>query len=213
MGHKWRWLCLGDSYTIGEGVRTEDRWPSLVTERVRQRGFDIELPTVVAKTGWTTDELLQAVVDQGSNETWDLVTLMIGVNDQYRGRSVEEFAKQLRPLMEFALRAANGDRRRLLGISIPDWSVTPFAAERDTGRIRAEIDHFNDRLESEFRAGNHPFVYVTEISRLAANDPVAWLADDLLHPSRRMHEDWSIPIAEAVCKAMADRLQDPSRMA
>jgi lysophospholipase L1-like esterase len=202
MGHKWRWLCLGDSYTIGEGVGAEDRWPSFVVDRIRGNGGEIELPVVVAKTGWTTDELFQAIGQQGIHGTWDLVTLMIGVNDQYRGRAAEVFLQNLRPLIDFALRSVDGDRQRLVGISIPDWSVTPFAAERDTERIRAEIDQYNVLLETEFRSGSHPFVDVTEISRRAASNPAAWLAEDLLHPSRTMHDAWSKPIADAIWQAM-----------
>jgi lysophospholipase L1-like esterase len=145
---KTKILCLGDSYTIGEGVAASDRWPERVCKALKEKNLDIDPPMIIAKTGWTTDELAAAIAAQSESTSWNsanwnVVTLMIGVNDQYRGRSAKEFQRNLETLVDITLSLAGKDTKRVLVISIPDWSVTPFAADRDRTRISAEIDEFN----------------------------------------------------------------------
>lgn len=195
-----RYLALGDSYTIGEGVAPEGRWPVQLAARLRERGIEIGEPEIIATTGWTTDELDAAIDAARPKGPYALVTLLIGVNNQYRGRSVDEYREQFRALLERAVGFAGGDARRVVVVSIPDWSITPFAAAegRDLARIAAEIDAFNavNRREAESRGAR--WADVTPQSRApgAAN----LLADDKLHPSTAAYADWArriLPIASA----------------
>jgi lysophospholipase L1-like esterase len=200
---KIRMLCLGDSYTIGEGVAECDRWPELVRDTLREKLDDVEPPTIVAKTGWTSDELLGAIETRSLLGEWSVVTLMIGVNDQYRGRSVEEFQINFEKLVEVALSLAGNNADRILVISIPDWSVTPFAEGRDRARISAEIDRFNQVLGEHCNNQRIAFLDITDISRQASNDPSSWLAEDKLHPSPRMHKAWSERITPTIRKVLS----------
>lgn len=184
-------LALGDSYTIGEGVPPAQRWPSQLIERLRSRGIAVEEPTIVARTGWSTDELESAIDQQNLRGTWDLVTLMIGVNDQYRGRSSDEYREGFKRLLDRAIRFTGGDTSRVIVLSIPDWGVTPFAVEkgRDPATIAREINDFNDLAARESASRGVMFVDVTAISRRAAQEP-ALLAPDGLHPSGAMYSEW-----------------------
>jgi lysophospholipase L1-like esterase len=196
-----RFLALGDSYTIGEGVSTMDRWPELVAKAIRGRGMAVGDPRVIARTGWTTDELSQAIDAAHPEGTYALVTLMIGVNDQYRGRPVEEFRKPFVALLHRSIAFAGGEARRVVVISIPDWGVTPFATGRDRNAIAAEIDRFNAISREEcVHAGAH-WVDVTTISRHAAADR-SLVAGDGLHPSAKMHAQWVEPIVAAAAQAL-----------
>ena len=142
-------LSLGDSYTIGESVGEEHRWPLQLVAELQERGVQWNQPRIIAKTGWTTDEL-QSAIDQSPfiGRTYGWVTLLIGVNNQYRGLDAEIFRKDFRELLQYAIERADNRPRRVLVLSIPDWGVTPFARSRDTKKIAAEIDMFN-RIKSE----------------------------------------------------------------
>lgn len=191
-------LSLGDSYTIGEGVGVEERWPMQLAAALRSLDLEVREPKIVARTGWTTDELKEGIANSEIDVRYDWVTVLIGVNNQYRGRSVEEYREQLRELLRYAIERAGSNPKRVIVLSIPDWGVTPFAKDkgRDAGRIAEEIDAYNQakREESE-RAGAH-FVDITDISREAGledrNLPKdqRLLADDGLHPSGRMYQRW-----------------------
>lgn len=193
-----RILALGDSYTIGEGVDARERWPVQLAERLRQSGTETDAVRIIATTGWTTDELLAAIDAAAPEGEWDLVTLLIGVNDQYRGRPVAEYVEGFRSLLAVASRFA-GERGRVLVISIPDWGCTPFAVEkgRDAATVAREIDAYNAAARHECGIRGLPFVDVTGISRKAASDP-GLLAADGLHPSGAMYELWSERIFEAI---------------
>ena len=192
-----RILALGDSYTIGEGVRSEERWAVRLAAQLRARGLRVIDPTIVARTGWTTDELARGIDDARVTGVYDVVTLLIGVNDHYRGRRADEYAGQFRELLARAVRFAGGVASCVVVVSIPDWGVTPFAANRDRARIAAEIDQYNAINKREAaRAGAH-YVDVTPTSRRAASD-ASLLAGDGLHPSGRMYEDWVRLIAPVV---------------
>jgi len=138
-----RYLALGDSYTIGESVEKENRWPVQLTELLRRNGYKLEDPVIIAKTGWTTDELSDGIKEYKPEGKFDLVTLLIGVNNQYRGRNINEFRNQFQDLLCQAINFADGKTERVVVLSIPDWGVTPFAEARDRIKIGKEIDLFN----------------------------------------------------------------------
>jgi len=189
---KHRFLALGDSYTIGEGVAASARWPALLAAALRRQVVPVEEPRVIARTGWTTDELLAAIdaADPPIDDDYDLVTLLVGVNDQYRGRGVESFRAGFDRLLERAVTFA-GKPARVVGVSIPDWSVTPFASSdpRGASAIAREIDVFNSVGRALAESAGAAFVDITPISRRAANNREL-LAADALHPSAAMYALW-----------------------
>lgn len=190
-------LALGDSYTIGEAVEPDERWPLRLAAMLRARGVDLAPPTIIARTGWTSDELSSGIDAADLAGTYDLVTMLIGVNDQYRGRTAHDFRERFRSLLGRALGFARGRAARVVVVSIPDWSVTPFALDRDRTRIAAEIDLYNSVVREEAVHAAATFVDVTPISRRAASEPDL-LAPDGLHPSGAMYAEWArviLPIA------------------
>jgi lysophospholipase L1-like esterase len=198
-----RYLALGDSYTIGEGVRPEERWPLKLAALLRQQGFDLNPPQIVAVTGWTTDELSAGIDKAAPLGPFDLVSLLIGVNNQYRGRDLEEYRAQFTALLERAVGFAGGQASQVLVLSIPDWSVTPFARDRDSaaigGAIAAAIDQFNAVNAGAAQRAGARYVDITPASRLAAGDR-GLLAADGLHPSGKQYTEWgrlALPQARA----------------
>lgn len=192
-------LSLGDSYTIGESVEEKHRWPIQLVAELQERGVQWNQPRIIAKTGWTTDEL-QSAIDESPfiGRTYGWVTLLIGVNNQYRGLDAEIFRTDFRELLQYAIERANNRPRRVLVLSIPDWGVTPFARGRDTKKIAAEIDMFNRIKSEETLAQNAHFIDITDISRDAAEYPSKWLASDELHPSGAMYWRWAQRAADVV---------------
>lgn len=180
-----RYLALGDSYTIGESVAVEERYPVQLARELKMGE-----PEIIAKTGWTTDELNAAIDKADPHGPYDLVTLLIGVNNQYRGRSADEYRTQFVALLQRAIGFAGGKTRNVLVVSIPDWGVTPFAKDRDRAKIGREIDQFNAiNREETLRAGAR-YVDITPESRQAANDATL-VAGDGLHPSGKMYSEWT----------------------
>jgi lysophospholipase L1-like esterase len=200
-----RFLALGDSYTIGEGVSAAERWPVQLAARLRARGVPVGEPEIIARTGWTTDELAAALEQAAPQGPYDLVSLLIGVNNQYRGRDVEEYRAQFARLLERAIGLAGGEAGRVLVLSIPDWGVTPFAEGRDARAIAREIDAFNAANAAEARRLGARYVDVTGISR-RARDEAGLIAGDGLHPSGEMYGRW----AEAALE-VADNMARSSR--
>ncbi|MFC1662134.1 SGNH/GDSL hydrolase family protein [Gemmatimonadota bacterium] len=184
-----RFLALGDSYTIGESVEPSDRWPEQLSTRLRGEGVPIESPRVVARTGWTTDELQEGIDAADPSGPYSLVTLLIGVNDQYRGRPVEEYRGQFAGLLRRAVGLAGGEPARVLVLSIPDWGVTPFAEGRDRRTIGEEIDSFNRIARVESGTAAVRWVDVTGVSREVPSHPEL-VAQDGLHPSGEMYARW-----------------------
>jgi lysophospholipase L1-like esterase len=184
-----RYLALGDSYTIGASVAPAERWPLQLAAKLRAHGRIVAEPLIIARTGWTTDELMAAIERQQPQGPFALVSLLIGVNDQYRGRSGDAYRRQLRQLLHTAIAYAGGHAAHVIVLSIPDWSVTPFAAGHQRPAIAAAIDHFNaiNRQEAA-QAGVH-YVDVTPVSRQALQD-TSLLATDGLHPSGKMYTQW-----------------------
>ena len=184
-----RFLVLGDSYTIGEGVLPAERWPVQLATALRDRGVAIDDPLIIARTGWTTAELAGGIAAENPQGPFDLVSLLIGVNNQYRGLDIEAYRSELRGLLEQAIGFAGGRAERVLVLSIPDWSVTPFAEGRNRAQIAAQIDAFNLVMRSEAQRAGVGYIDVTAISRQAAQD-ASLLAADGLHPSGKMYAAW-----------------------
>ena len=184
-----RYLALGDSYTIGESVAENDRWPIQLADSLRLRGLNVSEPYIIAKTGWTTDELQEGIDLANPKGPYDLVSLLIGVNNQYRGRTSQEYRIQFLQLLEQAILFANGKTKRVIVLSIPDWGVTPFAANRNQNQIATEIDQFNSINKEEANLKNVHYVDVTPFSREARSD-LSLIASDGLHPSGKMYSGW-----------------------
>ena len=184
-----RYLALGDSYTIGESVAEHERWPNQLAGLLRTNDISTEV-TLIARTGWTTDELWQGIQAREINPPYDLVSLLIGVNNQYRGLEIDEYREEFIFLLNKAIEYAGGDAKRVIVLSIPDWGVTPFAKSRDSKEIATEINLFNsvNREESE-KAGVY-YVNITPSSREAVTDS-ALIATDGLHPSGKMYAEWA----------------------
>ena len=188
-----RYLALGDSYTIGEGVDAKDRWPVRLAAALRSSGIPVADPRIIARTGWTTSELLEGIAAASPPPLpiHDLVTLLVGVNDQYRGYGVDAFASGFERLLARAMEFAANDPHRVVVVAIPDWSVTPFARSDPRGQqaIAGEIDAFNATARQVSTASRAAFVDVTGDSRRAAEDHTL-LAADSLHPSASMYASW-----------------------
>ena len=193
-----RYLALGDSYTIGEGVAVGARWPVQLAVALRQHGTPVDPPTVLATTGWTTGELAQAMDAAHFAPPYDLVSLLIGVNNQYRGLALDGYRAEFAALLRRAVTLAGARPARVIVLSIPDWGVTRFAAAsgRDVPRIAAEIDAFNAAARDTVITAGARWVDITGISRDAATA----LADDGLHPSAAQYARWAqcaLPVALA----------------
>jgi len=199
-----RFLALGDSYTIGEGVVPGERWPEQLCALLRAEGIAIESPQFVAATGWTTSDLAAALRARQPEGPFGLVSLQIGVNNQYQGGSAEEFAAEFDALLERAIALAGDDPSRVIVLSIPDWGVTPFAEGRDRRAIGREIDAFNSAcLSRTMRSGPH-FVDVTGASREVGGEP-GMLADDGLHPAAPLYLAWARLALRPALVALAQR--------
>ena len=183
-----RYLALGDSYTIGESVPEDERWPNQLATMLSEKNIQTEV-TIIARTGWTTDELWQGILADPPQGKYDLVSLLIGVNNQYRGYDADEYREQFRFLLNKSIEYAGGDVNRVIVLSIPDWGVTPFAAGRHVDVISKEIGIFNTVNQEEAESAGAQYVDITPISRQALNDS-SLVAFDGLHPSRKMYKLW-----------------------
>ncbi|MDQ3057595.1 MAG: SGNH/GDSL hydrolase family protein [Pseudomonadota bacterium] len=191
------YLALGDSYTIGEGVDEGGRWPVQLARGLRAQGIALGDPRIIAKTGWTTDELDDAIDAAQPLGEFDFVTLLIGVNNQYRGRDVDNYRAEFEALLERAIGFASGRAGRVLVLSIPDWGATRFGSEhvadkpgRDLARISRELDAYNAAAKAICAARGVAFVDITPVSRERGNE-TAMLAEDGLHPSAAMYAAWA----------------------
>jgi lysophospholipase L1-like esterase len=197
-----RYLALGDSYTIGEGVAEDGRWPLQLARALRDAGIPLADPRIVATTGWTTDELSAAIDAAQPLGDYDFASLLVGVNNQYRGRTVDDYRAEFAALLERAIGLAGGDPGRVLVLSIPDWGATRFGREsgRDTAAIARELDAYNAAARAICVARGVAFVDITGASRAHGAD-AAMLADDGLHPSARAYADWAglaLPVAQGL---------------
>jgi len=197
--HYFSYLALGDSYTIGESVPLHEGFPYQVVQRLRKKGLHFHAPEVVAKTGWTSFELAEHILHTQLNEHYDFVSLLIGVNNQYRGLQISEFENDFEYLLKKAIYFAGNKPERVIVLSIPDWSITPFAAERDTNKISQEIDAFNKVCEDKVKKLGGHFIDITTQTRLAKNDE-SLLASDKLHYSAKSHAVWAEKVASTIEK-------------
>ena len=186
---KIRYLALGDSYTIGESVEEFERWPNQLVDFLKAGGIPTEVD-VIARTGWTTKELWEGIQAQPVEPPYDLVSLLIGVNNQYRGYDIKEYREQFAFLLNKAVGYAAGNPKHVIVLSIPDWSVTPFARGHILQQIAKDIDRFNTVNREETEKVGAYYVDVTPVSREAANDP-SLIASDGLHPSGKMYSEWA----------------------
>ena len=184
-----RYLALGDSYTIGESVAENERWPNQLAGLLQANDISTEV-TIIARTGWTTNELWQGIQAREINPPYDLVSLLIGVNNQYRGLDIAEYREDFIFLLNKAIEYAGGDARRVIVLSIPDWGVTPFAKSRDSKNIATEINLFNSVNREESQKAGVRYVDITPGSREAVTDN-ALIAADELHPSGKMYAEWA----------------------
>ncbi|MFC4765730.1 SGNH/GDSL hydrolase family protein [Dyella koreensis] len=198
-----RYLALGDSYTIGEGVPVNGRWPVQLAACLRDEGVPLGDPQIIAVTGWTTDELSTAMDAASFSPPYDLASLLIGVNNQYRGRSAENYREEFIRLRDRAIALAGMRPQRLVVLSIPDWGVTPFAhnSGRDVARIATELDTYNAIARDETRRAGSHWVDITPLSRQHPGR----LADDGLHPSAAQYTLWmqqALPAAQAALASL-----------
>ena len=191
------YLALGDSYTIGESVLPIQNFPSQLTAMLRSAGYEFEDPRIIAKTGWTTDELEKGIDESGNQlpykNEYALVTLLIGVNNQYRERTIDNYRKEFESLLLRAISFAGNDKKRVIVLSIPDWGITPFAEGRDRKKIAAEIDDYNKVNHEIASRYNIYYIDITPWTREAAENP-SLLASDGLHPSADEYKRWAVRI-------------------
>ena len=190
-------LSLGDSYTIGEGVPFHENFPSQTVQLLRKSGFHFQVPEVIAKTGWTTDELQTAMNQYTFLPSYDFVTLLIGVNNQYRGQKIGEYESEFENLLKQAIRFSGGHHNRVIVLSIPDWGVTPFAQGKDRAMIGKEIDAYNQINKKVADEQKVFYINITPSTREADKDPFL-LATDGLHPSAREYARWAEKLAAII---------------
>ena len=181
-------LALGDSYTIGEGVESSQTWPAQLADALRQQKIAVADPKIVATTGWTTADLSAAMDQANFTSDYDLVGLLIGVNNQFQGRSQEEYRQQFDTLLHRAITLARGSTKHVFVVSIPDWGVTPFAGQvnADRAEVGKEIDQFNAIAKDLTVTAGVQFIDITPITRHRKD----LVADDGLHPSAQMYGLW-----------------------
>jgi lysophospholipase L1-like esterase len=207
------YLALGDSYTIGESVSDSERWPVQLASQLRALGYDVADPEIIAHTGWRTDNLDAAMTRANPSGPYDLVSLLIGVNNQYQSRSAEEYRQQFIPLLDRAIALAGGRPARVIVLSIPDWGATPMGQGNDPKHIASEIDAFNaiNRAASE-QAGVR-YIDITPISREAVKK-TDLIADDGLHPSGKMYAEWvalAMPAAKDALASSTNPATNPGK--
>ncbi len=183
------YLALGDSYTIGEAVPQNQSYPYQLADALNVQSLYVQPPTIIAVSGWTTDDLISAISQSGiTDKKFNFVTLLVGVNDQYQQLSQENYKIKFAQVLNTAITFADGEASRVFVLSIPDWGVTPFAAGQGSV-IAPQIDQFNAINKSISKAAGVNYLDITPISRQAATDP-GLIAPDGLHPSGKMYTLW-----------------------
>lgn len=183
------YLALGDSYTIGTGIEEENNWPNQLSEALTDNDLTVEKTQVIAVNGWTTTDLKNGIAETNPDSSFDLVSLLIGVNNQYQGLDIELYRTEFRELLEQSIVFAQGDTSNVFVVSIPNYGVTPFAQNREPEIISEEISLYNDIAENISSEYGIPFVNITPISEEAEDDD-SLLASDELHPSAKMYSMW-----------------------
>ncbi len=197
----YRYLALGDSYTIGESVALNKNFPNQTVALLRKEKISIEDPAIIAKTGWTTDELQEMLNRTRLQVPFDFITLLIGVNNQYRGRSADEYAVQFTQMLQQAIGFAGEKPNHVIVLSIPDWGVTPFAEGRDRAKIAREIDAFNainEKISNQYKVH---YINITAFTKEAATDKTL-VTKDGLHPSVKDYGRWAEKVKEVMMKEL-----------
>ena len=185
----YSFIALGDSYTIGEGVNEDERWPNQFVDVAYESGVDFDQPMIIAETGWKTYDLLNAINQTNFTKKYDYISLLIGVNNQFNSRPIDEFEEDLNKLMDEMKRIKKNDGSIII-ISIPDWGYTPFGESSDMSDISEQINLFNSSLRKFATTNGLKYVDVTEISRRGINEPDL-ITNDNLHPSGVMYLEWA----------------------
>ena len=193
-----RYLALGDSYTIGESVTEKERWPVQLADALRKNGWNIESPRIIATTGWRTDNLQNAIRIAKLQPEYDLVSLLIGVNNQYQGKPIEQFKKEFEELVKTAIELAQGHADRVFIVSIPDYGFTPFGQSKQE-KISKELDAYNDTSRQIADRYAIRYIYITDITRKGLEDP-SLVASDGLHPSGKAYAKFVERILPALKK-------------
>jgi len=196
---KHSYLAIGDSYTIGESVLPEENFPSQTVAKLNKEEVAFDPPLIIAKTGWTTDELDAAIDAAKITRTFDIVSLLIGVNNQYRGRSVSEYKTQFDHLLQRAIHFSGNKTKRVFVLSIPDWGITPFADGQDRPKIAAAIDAYNETAKKICEQHHVVFIDITTAQRIDGNKK-EFLAADGLHPSGTEYAKWAEKLSAAIKK-------------
>ena len=191
------YLALGDSYTIGQSVSEPERFPNQATALLRAQNIKINDPKIIATTGWTTHNLIDALNANTLQNNYSVVSLLIGVNNQYQGRSIDEYKTEFTLLLNRSIQYAGGKPTHVFVLSIPDYSVTPFAQNSDTAKIAREIDAFNSANKNISLQLGVNYIDITPISREAKND-VSLIANDGLHPSGKQYKRWADLLAPMI---------------
>jgi len=194
---KYSYLALGDSYTIGEQVPINQSFPYQTVQLLRKANLAFYAPEIIATTGWRTDDLNLAIDETILLPAYDFVSLLIGVNNQYEDRSVDEFRGHFRMLLEKVIRSAGGQASRVIVLSIPDWGVTPFALAKPIEKIRSEIELFNFICQAEAEYFQTHFIDITTSQRLDGHNG-EFLAHDQLHPSGKEYFKWAQQLSDII---------------
>jgi lysophospholipase L1-like esterase len=200
----YSYLALGDSYTIGEGVEESGRYPNQAVKALKSKNLVFDKPIIIAKTGWTTDELDKGIEAAGiEGKSYDLVTLLIGVNNQYRGRPVSDYETEFRKMLNKAIQFAKGSPKHVAVLSIPDWGITPFATDRgtDKDKVAKEIDAYNMAKERISKELGVYYIDITEEYRKIGALP-EMVVEDKLHPSALVYQSWSDKLTKIVSEEM-----------
>lgn len=196
-----KYLALGDSYTIGEGVPVAQKFP-IQLSKIKFDAVETMDVRIIATTGWTTTNLLDAISrEKVERDTFDFITLLIGVNNQYQNKAFSIYENEFVTLIDKAIAMVGSDAGKVIVVSIPNYGVTPFAANRSPEKIRIEIQRYNDYAALIAKSKGSKFVNITDISELASND-LSLLADDKLHPSGSMYKMWVDRIAREVIEIL-----------
>ncbi|TGD81895.1 SGNH/GDSL hydrolase family protein [Hymenobacter wooponensis] len=191
-------LSLGDSYTIGEGVSEADRWSVQLAQLGQAEG--LMKPDIIARTGWTTAELQAAIKSANNQKTYDLVSLLIGVNNQYRRQPVATYRTEFRELLHTAIRFAGNRPSRVFVLSIPDWGRSPYARTYNQAQISTEIDQFNAVAQQECQQAQGAYLNITDLTRTAANDPTHFAPDGLHYSGKHMRQwaELALPVVQGL---------------
>jgi lysophospholipase L1-like esterase len=191
-----KFLALGDSYTIGESVPENERWPEQLAEAIRAKGKEVEKPRIIATTGWRTDQLKKAIEDAHLRNEYGLVSLLIGVNNQYQKKTAESYAPEFEELLNMAVTLAGGNKKNVFVVSIPDYGYTPFGKPKQE-EISAAIDQFNLVNKTITDRMGVKYIPITDLTREGLEKP-EYVAGDGLHPSGKMYGLWTARIAKAL---------------